>query len=448
MLNFSITDEQKKLQLKAREFALNEILPVVNYFDEKDEMPLFLIKRAFEAGLMNLNIPKKYGGLGLGLIEDALLVEEISAAGPGLATSIFDNTLGEEPILLCDNEVAKEKYLSILAKEFKLIGFATSETSMGSDVAGIRCKAKKDGDDYIINGTKYWVTNGGYADYYTIFATVDPKSRHKGICAFVIDRDTEGVSLGEHIPKLGLRCSNTIGVKFNNVRVPAENVLAGPGKGFALGMKAFGHTRPIIGAFAIGAARSAMEFAIDYMKKRRAFGQTIDNFQSLQFKVAEMYQKIETARLLTWKSAWEADQGMDPTLTASMAKFYATEKAFEVVYDSLQMFGGYGFTKFFPIEKLYRDMRILTIYEGTSQVQRMVVSRHALNKYESVMPPLADLPRLRADDVEEAAREGMKAQTAWRCRVCGYIHYGEEPPEECPYCRMLKGAFKKVWPKE
>lgn len=443
MLSFDLTLEQIQLLKKAREFARKEILPVAWFYDEQDEIPLFVLQKAFEAGLTNTNIPKEYGGKGYGLLESAVMTEEIAAACPALATSIFDNSLGMEPIILSNNDAAKRKYLPEIAGEFKLISFATSEPVMGSDVAGIRCTATPDGDDYIVNGTKYWITNGGIADYISVFATVDPKSRHKGICAFLVEKNWKGVSSGRPIPKLGQRASNTAGLNFKNVRVPKENVLAHPGEGFVLAMKTFARTRPFIGVFAVGAARSAMDFAIDYAKKRRTFGTPIENFQAIQFKIAEMYQKVETSRLLTWKAAWEADQGMDPTISASIAKFYATEAAMEVVNQALQIFGGYGYTKMFPIEKLLRDTRLFTIYEGTSEIQRMIVSDHVMKNYQPVMPPLEDLPIHRAKDVHDL-EVGDAETTAWRCRMCGYIHYGDEPPEECPYCFFPKTAFKAV----
>jgi acyl-CoA dehydrogenase len=446
MIDFSLSPDQLELQKKARKFAVDEILPVVSYFDEEDVSPRYLIEKAHAAGLSNLTIPKNYGGPGRGLVDSAIVVEEIAAADPAMGTSIFGNTLGLEPLMLSGNESAKEKYLKTCVKEPKIISFATSEPTMGSDVAGIRCKAEKDGEDFILNGTKYWITNAGLADYASIFATVDPKSRHKGICAFFIEMDWDGIKVGKHIPKLGQRPSMTNAIKFENVRVPAKNVLAQPGTGFLLGMKTFSQTRPIIGAFATGAARSALEYAMDYANKRRAFGQKLSEFQAIQFKLAEMYQKIETSRLLVWKSAWESDKQIDNTLSASIAKFYTTESAQEVLNEALQIFGGYGYTKFYPIEKILRDIRVLTIYEGTSEVQRMVVYRY-LSKLDKSMPALEDLPRLKAEDAEQAAREGIKEQTAWRCRICGYVHYGPEPPEECPYCFFPKSAFKKVWPK-
>ncbi|OGP68558.1 MAG: acyl-CoA dehydrogenase [Deltaproteobacteria bacterium RBG_16_44_11] len=443
MLQFELTPQQKELQTKVREFAIKEILPAVWYYDEKGEIPLFLLQKVFEAGFMNTDIPKKYGGKEFGLIENVILTEEISAVCPGMATSIFDNSLGMVPIYLCENEKLREKYLPLIVREFKRICFATSEPTMGSDVAGMRCLAEKKGNDYILNGTKYWITNAGVSDYMTIFATIDPAKQHEGICAFLVEKNWEGVSVGKTIPKLGQRCSNTAGLNFKNVIVPEENIIAQPGKGFVLAMNTFSRTRPSIGAFAVGAARSAMEYAIDYAKKRKVFGTKISNFEAIQFKIAEMYQKVETSRLLVWKAAWEADQGMDPSISASIAKFYATETALEVVNDALQIFGGYGYTKMFPIEKLLRDIRLFSIYEGTSEVQRLIVSGHVLNNYKSAMPPLEDLPMIRGLDLNEPS---AKKVTAWRCRMCGHIHYGAEPPDECPYCFFPKTAFKKVWP--
>ena len=442
MVDFSLTPKQEEIRQRARAFALKEILPVAWYYDEHDEIPVHILHRAADAGVMNTDVPGEYGGEGLGLLETVLITEETAAACPGLATSLFCNSLGMEPIILSDNGTAKEKYLPRMVKEGKLICFAASEPMIGSDVAGLRCKASPDGDDFILNGTKYWVTNGGVADYVTVFATTDPASQHEGICAFVVETGWEGVSIGRPIPKTGQRCSNTVGVNFRNVRVPKENVLAPPGKGFMLAMKTFSRTRPVISAFGVGAARSAMEFALDYAKKRRAFGAPISNFEAIQFKLAEMFQKIETARLLTWKAAWDADNGIDPTIDASIAKFYGTETALEVVTEAMQIFGGYGYTKLFPVEKLFRDIRLLRIYEGTSEVQRVVVARHLLSQYKPVMPPLEDLPLNRSLD-PLAEEYGTKGKTAWRCRICGHVHFGEEPPEYCPYCFFPSATFKK-----
>ena len=440
MLDFTLTSEQLALRKKARDFALKEILPVAWYYDETHETPMHVLRKAFDAGIMNGDIPVEYGGPGGGLLDGVIVTEELAAACPGLATSIFDNSLGMEPLILSSNDALKEKYLPRIAKEFKLICFATSEPTMGSDVSGIRCRAREEGDHWVLNGTKHWITNAGIADYMTVFATVDPESKHKGICAFIVERGWEGVSSGQKIPKLGQRASNTAALNFKDVRVPKENVLAPPGEGFVLAMKTFGRTRPAIGAFAVGAARSAMEFAIDYAKKRRAFGAPIADFQAIQFKIAEMYQKVETARLLTLKAAWEADQGVDPTLNASIAKLYGTEVALEVVNEALQILGGYGYTRMYPVEKLLRDVRLLRIYEGTSEVQRVIIAGYVMSQYQPVMPPLEDLPLHR--EVDPLADGGMA--TVWRCRICGHVHYGDEAPDECPYCFFPQSAFKKV----
>ncbi len=443
MLDFSLTPEQKELREKARRFALEEILPVAWHYDEIDATPLPVIRKAYDAGLINMDIPRQFGGQQRDLIDIILVTEEMAAACAGLATSLFDNSLGMQPLLLCANDDAKQKYLPQIAKEFKRICFATSEPTMGSDVAGLRCQAQPDKDGYLLNGTKYWVTNGGIADYASIFATADPKGKHSGIGAFLIETQWEGVTVGRTIPKMGQRCSNTVGINFKNVRVPRENVLAPPGEGFLLAMKTFARTRPTIGAFGVGAARAALDYAIDYAKKRRAFGLPISNFQAIQFKLAEMYQKVETARLLTWKSAWETDQGLDPNISASIAKMYATESAFEVVSEAMQIFGGYGYTKMFPIEKILRDVRLLRIYEGTSEVQRVVLAGYLLNAYKPTMPALEDLALHRQFDPldENAAQAGQKA---WRCRICGHVHYGDQAPEECPYCFFPGSAFKQV----
>lgn len=447
MLDFSLSPEQLDFQQRARQFAKDVVLPAAWHYDEKDELPLWVLKKAHEAGVINSDIPKEYGGMGYGLVEGAIVTEEIAAACPGLATSIFDNSLGFEPLVISDNSYLKEKYLTELTKNFKRICFATSEPMMGSDVAGMQCRAQKDGDDYILNGTKYWITNAGVADYMTIFATIDPEKQHQGICAFIVEKDWEGVRVGRSIPKLGQRTSNTAGINLKNVRVPAENMLAPPGEGFLLAMKTFSRTRPIIGAFAVGAARSAMEYALDYAKKRKAFGSKLNSYQAIQFKLAEMYQRVETSRLLVLKGAWEADKGMDPTVTASIGKFYATESAMSVLNDALQIFGGYGYTRMFPIEKLLRDTRLFTIYEGTSEIQRMIVAGYLLSGYKPAMPPLNEVPVLIEGDALFDS-DGNPADTvAWRCPLCGYVHYGEAHPEECPYCFVKGEGFKPVWPR-
>jgi len=387
-MNFVLTEEQKALQKKAREFAIREVLPVARKYDESEEFPLAVIKKAWEERLLNLGIPKEYGGPGYGLLDACIVVEEISSACPGIATSIFANNLGAEPIVIGGNEEQKQRILTEIINEFKLIAFATSEPTMGSDVASMKCHAEKDGDEYILNGNKFWITNGGYADYITVFATIDPEKKHKGIAAFIVDTKSEGVRLGKHIPKLGQRSSNTVSVGLKDVRIPKENILAKPGRGFVLAMQTFAHTRPAIGAFAIGCARSAMEYSIDYAHKREAFGRPIGNYQVIQEKIANMYKDIEAARLLTYKAAWEADQGMDNNLSSSIAKAFASDVAMNVTTEAIQIFGGYGYLRTYPVEKLFRDAKLYQIYEGTSEIQRIVISRFVMKRYEHAMPYL------------------------------------------------------------
>jgi len=387
-MDFVLTEEQKALQKKAREFAIREVLPVARKYDESEEFPLDVIKKAWEERLLNLGIPKEYGGPGYGLLDACIVVEEISSACPGIATSIFANNLGAEPIVIGGNEEQKQRILTEIINEFKLIAFATSEPTMGSDVASMKCHAEKDGDEYILNGNKFWITNGGYADYITIFATIDPEKKHKGIAAFIVDTKSEGVKLGKHIPKLGQRSSNTVSVGLKDVRIPKENILAKPGRGFVLAMQTFAHTRPAIGAFAIGCARSAMEYSIDYAHKREAFGRPIGNYQVIQEKIANMYKDIEAARLLTYKAAWEADQGIDNNLSSSIAKAFASDVAMNVTTEAIQIFGGYGYLRTYPVEKLFRDAKLYQIYEGTSEIQRIVISRFVMKRYEHAMPYL------------------------------------------------------------
>ncbi|UCD01491.1 MAG: acyl-CoA dehydrogenase family protein [Promethearchaeota archaeon] len=387
-MDFLLTEEQKALQKKAREFAIREVLPVARKYDESEEFPLPVIKKAWEEGLLNLGIPKEYGGPGYGLLSSCIVVEEISSACPGIATSIFDNNLGAEPIVIGGNEEQKQRILKELVNEFKLVAFATSEPTMGSDVAGMKCLAEKDGDEYILNGTKFWITNGGFADYISVFATIDPEKKHKGIAAFIVDTKSDGVKLGKHIPKLGQRSSNTVSVGLKDVRIPKENILAKPGRGFVLAMQTFAHTRPAIGAFACGCARSAMEYSIDYAQKRETFGRPIGNYQVIQQKIANMYKDIEAARLLTYKAAWEADQGMDNNLSSSIAKAFASDVAMNVTTEAVQIFGGYGYLRTYPVEKLFRDAKLYQIYEGTSEIQRIVISRFAMKRYEHAMPYL------------------------------------------------------------
>jgi acyl-CoA dehydrogenase len=385
MIDFKLTDDQLELQNKARKFAQEYMIPYAHYYDKSSEFPRPIIQKCWEEGLMNLSIPKEYGGLGLGSIEQCIAVEEMAAGCAGMTTSIYVNTLGAEPILVAGTSEQKEKYLRPLTKELKFVSFACSEPGMGSDVAGIQTRVKKDGSNYVLNGSKFWITNAPHADYFTVFASLDPSKRHKALCAFIVDADTPGVKTGRPVEKMGHKASTTSSVIFRDAKIPEENILGDEGKGFGIAMKTFAMTRPSIAAFATGLARAAMEYARDYVNKREVFAQKLREFEVIQFKLAEMYMKIEASRTLYLKAAWTTDKVGDATIPASVAKAYATDVAMETASDALQIHGGYGYIDQYPLEKLFRDAKLYQIYEGTSEVQRLILGRHVLSGYEPAM---------------------------------------------------------------
>ncbi|MHA1215443.1 MAG: acyl-CoA dehydrogenase family protein [Candidatus Hodarchaeales archaeon] len=384
MVDFNLTDKQKALQKKAREFAINEIIPVSRRYDETGKFPFEIYEKALSEGLMNTVFPKEIGGPGLGIFENCLIVEETAAADPGITTSLFDNCLGAEPILIGGTKEQVERFLKPMMEELKFIAFATSEPGMGSDVAGIAAEARIEGNELVLNGRKMWITNGGVASYMTTFVRMEGTKRHKGITGVVIPMDLKGVRIGKPIPKMGHKASNTVRVTLDNVRVPKDHIIGEPGKGFPIAMKTFSYTRPTIGAFATGMARAAMEYAIAYAKRRKAFESKLADFQAIQFMVAEMKMHYEAARLLTWKAAIEADSGRDNTISASIAKAFASDYGMKTASDALQIFGGYGYITTYLVEKLFRDAKLYQIYEGTSQIQRMIVGRYMLTKYSPI----------------------------------------------------------------
>ncbi|MBD3405527.1 MAG: acyl-CoA dehydrogenase [Candidatus Lokiarchaeota archaeon] len=390
MIDFSLTEEQINLQKKARDFAQEYMIPYAHHYDKTGEFPLPIIKKCWELGLMNLGIPDDYGGPGLGALEQCIVVEEMAAGCAGMTTSIYVNSLGAEPILVAGNNEQKEKYLRPLVEELKFVSFACSEPYMGSDVAGIRTRVKKDGSDYVLNGSKFWITNAPYADYFTVFASLDPTKRHQALCAFIVDADTPGVRTGPPVEKMGHRASVTSSVIFKDAKVPEENLLGSEGMGFLIAMQTFAMTRPAIAAFATGLARAAMEYARVYAEKREAFTKKLKEFQAIQFKLAEMYMKIEASRALYQKAAWVADTTGDSTVPASVAKAYATDAAMEVASEALQIHGGYGYIDQYPMEKLFRDAKLYQIYEGTSEIQRLILSRHVFDGYD---PAMKDIPK-------------------------------------------------------
>src|SRR5256884_790495 len=378
MADFTLTDEQKSLREMAHDFAVKEIRPVAWEYDKDGTWPEDIIKKAWEVGLMNSHIEEQYGGAGAGYLDGCLIEEELSWGCSGIQTSLGCNGLATAPIALGGSEEVKKKYLGMLTEAPKLASFCLTEPDAGSDVSGMRTTAVKKGDKYVINGSKCFITNGGYADYYTVYPQTDNDAGHRGISAFVVDRDLDGVSVDKKEDKLRQRAPNTATISFNDVRVPAGNMLGEENHGFKLAMMTLDRTRPGVSAMAVGIARAAFEFATEYSKERVQFGVPIAMHQAIQFMIADMATKIEAARLLVWQSGVLLDQGKRNTLASSHAKRFAADTAMEVTVDAVQVYGGYGFIKEYPVEKLMRDAKIMQLYEGTSQIQRLVIAREVL----------------------------------------------------------------------
>jgi acyl-CoA dehydrogenase len=377
-MQFELSDEQVALQEAARRFARDQIAPVAAQYDQSGEFPRKLIETAWELGFSSTAIPSEYGGLGLSSLDSCVVTEEIAWACSGIGTSIMCNDLGLTPILVAGSDAQKRQWLTQCASEFSLVAFCLSEPAAGSDVAGLQLLAKKDGADYVLEGTKCWITNGGEADLYTVFATLDRSSRHQGICAFIVPANSPGITRGKKEDKLGQRASDTRVLHFDGVRVPASQRLGEEGEGFKIAMRTLDRTRPPIAALATGIAQRALDESIAYARERSAFGSPIGEFQAVQFMLADMAKEIEASRLLTHKSAWMVDQGQRASKHSSIAKCFATDVAMRVTVDAVQIFGGNGYTKEYPVEKLMRDAKLMQIYEGTNQIQRLVIARELL----------------------------------------------------------------------
>ncbi|MEO2169925.1 MAG: acyl-CoA dehydrogenase family protein [bacterium] len=378
MFDPTLTDEQKALIDTARRFAAEKIIPVAGKYDESGDWPIDVFKEAWELGLMNVEIPEAYGGLGFSTIDGCLISNELAFGCAGIATSIMGNHLASLPLLIAGTEEQKSKYLTALMNEPIFASYACSEPEAGSDVAGMQSRLKTDGDGWILNGQKRWITNAGHASWYTGFATTDPALRHKGIAAFVVSRDHPGVSVGKKENKLGQRASETSDVIFEDVRLSKENMLGEPGQGFGIAMETFDKSRPMIAAICTGLIRRCAEESRDYALERKTFGVPIAQHQAIQFMIAEMVMAEEAVRMLWLKAAWEVDHGVKRTSTSAIAKAFGADLAMKCAVDAVQVFGGYGYTKEYPVEKLMRDAKLLQIYEGTSQIQRVVIARNYL----------------------------------------------------------------------
>ena len=377
MVDFALTDEQRNLRDMAHDFAEKEIRPVAWEYDKDGTWPQDVIEKAWEVGLMNSHIPEEYGGSGAGYLDGCVIEEELSWGCSGIQTSLGCNGLATAPVILGGSEEIKKEYLGRLTEAPLLASFCLTEPDAGSDVANMRTSAVRKGDKYVINGAKCFITNGGYANWYTVYAKTDKDAGQRGISAFVVPRDA-GVVVDKKEDKLGQRASNTATITFDDVEVPAENLIGEENHGFRLAMMTLDRTRPGVAAMATGIARAAFEFAVDYSKERIQFGVPIAMHQAIQFMIADMATDIEAARLLTWKSAVMLDGGERNTLVSSHAKRFAADTAMKVATDAVQIYGGYGFIKDYPVEKLFRDAKIMQLYEGTSQIQRLVIARETL----------------------------------------------------------------------
>jgi acyl-CoA dehydrogenase len=378
VVDFTLTDEQKDIRQLAHDFAEKEIRPVAWEYDKDSTWPQEIVEKAWEVGLMNSHTPEEYGGPGLDYLTGCLIEEEFGWGCSGIGTSLMCNGLATAPVLIGGSEEIKKKYMGMLIEEPKLASFCLTEPDAGSDVSGMKTTAVRKGDKYVINGTKCFITNGSHASWYTVYAKTDKEAGHRGISAFVVPRDADGVTVDKKEDKLGQRASDTAMISFNDVEIPVDHMLGEENKGFKLAMMTLDRTRPGVAAMGVGIAQAAFEFACDYSKERVQFGVPIAMHQAIQFMIADMATKIEAARLLVWKSAVQLDQGTRNTLVSSHAKRFAADAAMEVSVDAVQIFGGYGFIKEYPVEKLMRDAKIMQLYEGTSQIQRLVIAREVL----------------------------------------------------------------------
>ena len=381
MPDFSLTAEQESLRDLARKFARTEMAPHAAECDRTGRFPEEIYRKAFDLGLMNLNVPAEYGGSGLGVTEQCLIIEELAHACGGMTTSVIANCLALEPILLDGTPEQKERFLKPFCAEYHLASFCLTEPSGGSDAGGLKTRARRDGDQYVLDGEKCFITNAPHASLYTVFATVDPSLHHKGITAFAVPRTAEGVTPGKDEEKMGHRASSTSTVHFAGVRVPVSDRLGAEGDGFSVAMRTLDQTRTPIGALATGIAQAALDHAAVYSLKRQTFGKPIAEHQAIQIKLANMAQAVRAARLLTWHAAWTIDHGSKGTLESSIAKCFASDAAFHVADEAIQTFGGYGYMKDYPVEKLLRDAKLTQIYEGANEIQRTVIARELLRNY-------------------------------------------------------------------
>lgn len=386
MPDFSLTEEQKTLRDTVRQFTADRITPIAAKCDHEAKFPREVYAEAAELGIVAPMIPEEWGGAGITELDHVLIVEELAYGCTGIQTSITATTLAATPLLLAGNDEQKKEYLGRVTRDACYAAYAITEPAAGSDAAGIQCKATQHGDDWVLNGQKIYITNASFADWFIIFATVDASQRHKGIMCFVVDADSEGLSIGKKEDKMGQRASDTATVILEDVKVPKKNVIAPAGHGFKVAMQTFDRTRPDIGAGACGLMRRALDESARFSLERKTFGKPIAEHQMVQVMLAEMAIKYEATQLLVHKAAWMVDEaektGQRASLVASYSKAFGADSAMQVATDAVQVLGGAGYMREYPVEKLMRDAKILQIYEGTSQIQRMVIARRVLERYQ------------------------------------------------------------------
>ena len=376
-INFALTEEQRMLQSLARDFSRSEIAPVAEHYDQTAEFPIPVIEKARAAGLINSNIPIDYGGGGASLIEECLICEEIGWGCTGIGTAILINNLAATPIILAGSEEQKKEWLGRMTGG-QLGAYAVTEPAAGSDVAGMLSTATKCGNEYVIKGSKTFISNASYSQFFVVFAYTDKSAKHRGMSAFIVERDRPGFSVSKKFDKLGQRASDTAEITLDEVAVPADHLLGKEGDGFKIAMLVFDRSRPTVAASAVGLAQRALDESVKYAKERTTFGVPIGQHQGIGFMLADMAMNVEAARLLTFKAAWLVDQGHPNTKFAAFAKAFAADSAMKAATDAVQVFGGYGFMKEYPVEKLMRDCKVFQIYEGTSQIQRTIIMRELM----------------------------------------------------------------------
>ncbi|EAX46737.1 acyl-CoA dehydrogenase domain protein [Thermosinus carboxydivorans Nor1] len=376
-MDFHFTPDQLALKKMVQELVAKEITPYALEMDKTGEIRPELLKKLDEAGMLNLTVPEEYDGPGLDAVSIALIYEELGKGCAGVATTVAANALASYPVLTSGTDEQKQKFFSVI-NSGKMAAFALTEPGAGSDAGAVATSAVKDGDYYVLNGTKCFITNGGIADIYVVFANARKSAGIRGLTAFIVERDTPGFSVGKDEDKMGIRASNTCELILDNVRIPAANRIGREGEGFKIAMKTLDAARPFVGAVSVGLAQAAFELAVKYSREREQFGKPIASFQLVQAMIADMAMQIEAARLLVYKACWMKDQGLPYAKEAAMAKCFAADTAMKVTTDVVQVLGGYGYTKDYPAEKYMRDAKIMQIYEGTNQIQRLVIANNIL----------------------------------------------------------------------